>query len=331
MKMRQLGVHGPKVSALGLGCMGMSEGYGAADENEGLATIQRALDLGVTFLDTADIYGPHANERLVGRAIRGRREGVVVATKFGFTTTDAERAAGRQLDARPEYLQRACDASLCRLGVDTIDLYYLHRVDPQVPIEDTIGAMANLVRAGKVRFLGLSEVGPVTLRRAHAVHPISALQSEYSLWTRDPEESGALAGCRELGIALVPFSPLGRGFLTGAIQSPDDFKADDLRRMNPRFQGQNFLLNLRLVEKLKHLAQVRGCSPAQLALAWVLSRGDDVVPIPGTRSRRHLEDNLCALEITMSQDEIAACDAAFIPDAVAGARYREAMLAMIAP
>ncbi len=330
MKLRQLGARGPQVSALGLGCMGMSQGYGVPNEQRGLATIQRALDLGVTFLDTADIYGPHTNERLVGRAIRGRRTGVVLATKFGFIA-DPGLAARRKLDGRPEYVHRACEASLQRLGVETIDLYYLHRVDPQVPIEDTVGAMADLVRAGKVRFLGLSEVGPVTLRRAHAVHPITALQSEYSLWTRDAEDSGALAVCRELGIALVPFSPLGRGFLTGAVRTPDNFDENDLRRQNPRFQGENFARNLQLVDELKRLAQTRGCTPAQLALAWVLSRGDDVIPIPGTQDRRHLEDNLGALEITMSTEELATLEAIFPSDAISGARYREAMMALIAP
>jgi aryl-alcohol dehydrogenase-like predicted oxidoreductase len=258
----------------------------------------------------------------------------VLATKFGFVAeadADAERAAARKLDGRPEYVRSACEASLRRLGVDTIDLYYLHRVDPEVPIEDTVGAMSELVRAGKVRFLGLSEVGPVTLRRAHAVHPITALQSEYSLWTRDPEDSGALAVCRELGIALVPFSPLGRGFLTGAIRTPDHFDADDLRRNNPRFQGENFARNLHLVDELKRLAQARGCTPAQLALAWVLSRGEDVIPIPGTRDRQHLEDNLGALDITISREELASIDAIFPADAISGARYRDAMMAMVAP
>ena len=330
MKTRQLGARGPRVSALGLGCMGMSQNYGAPDEAEGFATIQRALDLGVTFLDTADIYGPHTNERLVGRAIRGRRERIVLATKFGFVADEA-LAATRKLDGRPEYVQRACDASLQRLGVDMIDLYYLHRVDPLVPIEDTVGAMAALVRAGKVRFLGLSEVGPVTLRRAHAVHPITALQSEFSLWTRDPEDSGALAVCRELGIALVPFSPLGRGFLTGAIRSPDNFAEDDLRKQNPRFQGENFTRNLQLVDELHRLARERGCTPAQLALSWVLSRGEDVIPIPGTKDRKHLEDNLRALDLPFASSELAAIEAIFPSDAISGARYREAMLAMIAP
>jgi aryl-alcohol dehydrogenase-like predicted oxidoreductase len=330
MKTRQLGARGPRVSALGLGCMGMSQGYGAPDEKEGLATLHRALDLGVTFLDTADVYGPHTNELLVGRAIAGRRSGVVLATKFGFVA-NPDQVAGRTLDGRPEYVHRACEASLERLGVDTIDLYYLHRVDPEVPIEETVGAMAELVRAGKVRFLGLSEVGPETLRRAHAVHPITALQSEYSLWTRDPDDSGAFAACRELGIALIPFSPLGRGFLTGAIRSPESFDADDLRRKNPRFQGENFQRNLQLVDELKRLAQARGCTPAQLALAWVLSRGEHVIPIPGTKDRKHLEDNLGALRIEMTPAELAGIESIFPSDAISGARYREAMLALIAP
>jgi aryl-alcohol dehydrogenase-like predicted oxidoreductase len=312
--------------------MGMSAAYGAPAEAEGVATIQRALDLDVTFLDTADIYGPHTNERLVGRAIRGRRENIVLATKFGFVAdADKDVANTRKIDGRPEYVRSACEASLQRLGVETIDLYYLHRVDPLVPIEDTVGAMAELVRAGKVRFLGLSEVGPLTLRRAHAVHPITALQSEYSLWTRDPEESGALATCRELGIALVPFSPLGRGFLTGAIRSPDNFDADDLRRKHPRFQGENFARNLQLVDELHRLARERGCTPAQLALSWVLARGEDVIPIPGTKDRQHLEDNLRAPDLPLTPSELAAIEAIFPSDAIAGARYREAMLAMTAP
>ena len=330
MKTRQLGANGPRVSALGLGCMGISDGYGVPDEKEGVATIQRALDLGVTFLDTSDIYGPLTNERVVGRAIQGRRAGLVLATKFGFVT-DPKLAAARKIDGRPEYVKRACEASLERLGVEVIDLYYLHRADPLVPIEDTVGAMAELVRAGKVKWLGLSEVGPKTLRRAHAVHPIAALQSEYSLWTRDPEETGSLAACRELGIALVPFSPLGRGFLTGALRSPEDFDKSDMRRRHPRFQGENFVRNLEVVEELKRLALSRGCTPAQLALAWVLSRGEDVIPIPGTRDRKHLEDNLKALELTMSAAELAAINAIFPADAISGARYNETMRALTAP
>ncbi len=328
MKMRRLGRGGPAVSALGLGCMGMSEGYGAPDEGEAIATIRRALDLGLNFLDTADIYGPHVNEVLVGRAIQGRREDVVLATKFGFVT-DPALARRRTLDGRPDTVRRACEASLRRLGVETIDLYYLHRADPEVPIEDTVGAMAELVRAGKVRHLGLSEVGPETLRRAHAVHPIAALQSEYSLWTRDPEGNGVLETCRDLGIGLVPFSPLGRGFLTGAIRSPDDFAADDFRRENPRFQGENFARNLRLVEAVKRLAQSRGCTSGQLALAWVLAQGEDIVPIPGTKRRKYLEENLGALDVALDAEELAAIDTVFPPETAAGARYPESMLAMV--
>ncbi len=330
MNERRLGPNGPSVSALGLGCMGMSEGYGAADEPEAIATIQRALDLGLSFIDTADIYGPHKNETLVGRAIRDRRAQAFVATKFGFVS-DPDRARARQIDARPEYVQQACDASLRRLCIEMIDLYYLHRVDPDVPIEDTVGAMAELIRAGKVRYLGLSEVGPVTLRRAHAVHPITALQSEYSLWTRDPENNGSLAACEDLGIGFVPFSPLGRGFLTGAIRSPDDFEADDFRRNHPRFQGENFAHNLHLVDELKRLAQARQCTPAQLALAWVLGRGKHIVPIPGTKYRRRLEENIGALQIVLSDTEQASIDAIFAQDKVAGKRYRESMLGLFAP
>ena len=332
MKTRQLGARGPLVSALGLGCMGISQGYGAPAEADGLATIQRALDLGVTFLDTADIYGPHTNEALVGRAIRGRRSSVVLATKFGFVAHPGKSGpSDRLLDGRPEYVASACEASLKRLGVDMIDIYYLHRWDSEVPIEDTVGAMAKLVQAGKVKHLGLSEVGPITLRRAHAVHPITALQSEYSLWTRDPDETGSLAAARELGIAFVPFSPLGRGFLTGAIRSPDNFDADDMRRQHPRFEGENFVRNLQLVDQLKRLAQQRGCTPAQLALSWVLSRGEDIVPIPGTRNRKHLEDNLGALDLPLTAAELASIDAIFPVDAIAGNRYRRNMLATIAP
>jgi aryl-alcohol dehydrogenase-like predicted oxidoreductase len=309
--------------------MGMSEGYGAADEAEAIATLRLAIDLGVTFLDTADIYGPHANERLVGRAIRGQRGDVKLATKFGFVT-DPDRARERTLDARPERVPELCEASLRRLNVECIDLYYLHRVDPTVPIEDTVGAMARLVEQGKVRYLGLSEVGPVTLRRACAVHPIAAVQSEYSLWTRDPEENGALAACTELGVGFVAFSPLGRGFLTGAVRSPDDFAPDDFRRTHPRFQGENFARNLRLVEELRRLAQVKGCTPAQLALAWVLTRGEHVVPIPGTKRRSRLEENVGALSVRLEPDELADLEAIFPADAVAGARYNEGMLGLTA-
>jgi aryl-alcohol dehydrogenase-like predicted oxidoreductase len=331
MKVRQLGKNGPKVSALGLGCMGMSDGYGAPNEVDGLATIHRALDLGVNFIDTADVYGPHTNELLVGRAIRDRRSRIVLATKFGFVS-DADTPQGSvKINGRPDYVARACDASLRRLGVETIDLYYLHRLDPEVPVEETVGAMAELVSAGKVRYLGLSEVGPLTLRRAHAVHPIAAVQSEYSLWTRDPDYSGIHKACHDLGVTLVAFSPLGRGFLTGAIRTPADFDKDDMRREQPRFQGENFARNLQLVDELKKLARKRHCTPAQLALAWVLSQGDHVIPIPGTRHVRNLEDNLGALSITLSPSELSSLEAIFPVDAISGARYREAMLALIAP
>ena len=281
---RTLGRDGPKIFPLGLGCMGMSEGYGAGDERESIETIHRALDLGVNLIDTADIYGPHENELLVGRALRGRRSQAVLATKFGFVT-DPEQAKRRRIDGRPEYARAACDASLRRLGVETIDLWYLHRADPEVPIEDTVGAMSECVRAGKVRRLGLSEVHPDTLRRAHAVHSISALQSEYSMWTRDPEHNGVLATCQELGVTFVAFSPLGRGFLTGTVRSAESLASDDMRRRLPRFQGENLARNTQLVDAVTQLANRRGCTAAQVALAWVLSRGEHVVPIPGTKRR----------------------------------------------
>jgi len=324
---RQLGRTGPFVAALGLGCMGMSEGYGAADEDEAVSTIHRALDLGINLLDTADIYGPLTNELLIGRALRDRRSQAFVATKFGFVT-DKDAAQERNLDARPEYVRQACEASLRRLGIETIDLYYLHRVDPLVPIEDTVGAMAQLVAEGKVRYLGLSEVGPDALARASKVHPITALQSEYSLWTRDIEANGALTACRELGIGVVPFSPLGRGFLTGAIRTPDDFDVNDFRRDHPRFQGENFARNLQLVADVRQLAAAKQCTPGQLALAWVLAQGDDLVPIPDTKRRERLEENCRAVDIHLSADELASIAAIFPPDAAAGARYPEAMLAM---
>jgi aryl-alcohol dehydrogenase-like predicted oxidoreductase len=323
MQTRTLGRNGPTVSALGLGCMGMSEFYGAHNDGESLATLHRALERGVNFLDTADIYGPYTNEELVGRALRGRRDSAFLATKFGFVR-DANPAA-RIIDGRPERVRQACEASLKRLQVAHIDLYYLHRVDPNVPIEDTVGAMAQLVRAGKVRHLGLSEVSPQTLERAHRVHRITALQSEYSLWTRDPED-GVLEACERLGIGLVPYSPLGRGFLTGTIQSPDDFASDDYRRTNPRFQGENFTRNLALVDKVRSLAKSKGCSPAQLALAWVLAQGEHIVPIPGTRRVRNLEENLGALQVRLDAGELAAIEEVFPAGITAGARYTEAML-----
>ncbi|MCA9517683.1 MAG: aldo/keto reductase [Myxococcales bacterium] len=319
------------VPAMGLGCMGMSAFYGAErsaeTEREALATIDRALEVGVGFLDTADMYGVGANEELVGRAIRGRRDRFVVATKFGIVV-DPDDLRKRRICGRPDYVRAACDASLRRLGVDTIDLYYLHRLDPDVPVEDTVGAMADLVRAGKVRHLGLSEVDADTLRRACVVHPIAALQTEYSLWSREPED-GLITACRALGTGFVAYSPLGRGFLTGAIRSPDDFAPDDVRRFFPRFVGENFRKNLDLVAKVEAMAAERGVTPAQLALAWVMARGDDVVPIPGTRRRVHLDDNILAMGLALDDDDLAALDA-IAPDGVAaGARYPEQLMGAV--
>lgn len=320
MRQRKLGGQGLTVSAVGLGCMGMSEFYGPGDEAESTATLHRALELGVTFLDTADMYGPFKNEELVGRAIRGRRGQVVLATKFG----NERRADGTwvRINGRPEYVRQACDASLRRLGVDHIDLYYQHRVDPTVPIEETVGAMAGLVRAGKVRFLGLSEAGPATLRRAHAVHPISALQTEYSLWSRDVEDE-ILPAARQLGIGFVAYSPLGRGFLSGQIRRPEDLPEGDFRRSNPRFQGENFQRNLTLVDRVRELAAEKKVTPSQLALAWVLSRGDDVVPIPGTKRRKYLEENAAAAELSLTAEDLRRIEEAAPRGAFAGTRYPE--------
>ena len=320
MSMRQLGLDGPVVSAPGLGCMGMSEFYGERDDTESVATIHRALDLGINLLDTADIYGPFTNERLVGRAIAGRRHEVVLATKFG--NVRGENGAFLGINGSPDYVHRACDASLQRLGVETIDLYYQHRVDTTVPIEDTVGAMAELKRAGKIRHLGLSEASIATIRRAHAVHPITALQTEYSLWTRDPEE-GLLAACRELGIGFVAYSPLGRGFLTGRYKTPDDFAADDWRRNNPRFQGDNFRRNLAMVDRVARVAARKGCTPAQLALAWVLARGGDIVPIPGSKRRERLEENAAAADIRLTPEDLQEIDALLPPGMASGTRYPE--------
>jgi aryl-alcohol dehydrogenase-like predicted oxidoreductase len=318
MKTRKLGTQGLTVSAIGLGCMGMSEFYGSSNDAESLDTIHRALDLGVNFLDTADMYGPFTNEQLVGRAIRGRRDSVVVATKFGNERNPDGSWVG--INGRPEYVRAACDASLQRLAVDHIDLYYQHRVDTSTPIEDTVGAMADLVRAGKVRYLGLSEAAPQTIRRAHKVHPITALQTEYSLWSREPEDE-ILPTVRELGIGFVAYSPLGRGFLSGKIKTVDDLEPDDYRRNSPRFQGENFAKNLALVARIEELAKKRGVTPSQLALAWLLTRGNDIVPIPGSRKRRHLEENVDGAAIELSRDELARIDEAAPVGFAAGERY----------
>ena len=318
MKQIQLGSQGLKVSHLGLGCMGMSEFYGTRDDEESVATIHRALDLGVTFLDTSDAYGPHTNEVLVGKAIRGRRNEVQLATKFGILRS--EDPAFRGIGGNPDYVRSACEASLKRLNVEVIDLYYQHRVDSATPIEDTVGAMADLVKAGKIRYLGLSEASAGTIRRAHATHPISALQSEYSLWSRELEDE-ILPTLRELGIGLVPYSPLGRGFLTGQFRSPDDFAPDDYRRNSPRFQGENFQKNVDLAGRIRDFASAKGCTPGQLALAWVLAQGEDIIPIPGTKRRTFLEENVGATAVSLTPDELAEIDRVLPHSAFLGERY----------
>jgi len=318
MEQRQLGTSGLTVSAIGLGCMGMSQSYGAGDDEESVRTIHRALDLGVTYLDTADVYGQGSNEKLVGQAIRERRQDVVLGTKFGLIPSASGPATG--VDGRPERVRPSCEASLRRLGVDVIDLYYLHRVDPNTPIEDTVGAMSQLVREGKVRFLGLSEAGPRTIRRAHRTHPIAALQSEYSLWSRAPE-AAVLPACRELGIGFVPFSPLGRGFLSGVVKETEKLAQNDVRRRLPRFQEGNLEQNIVLVQRLEAMARSKGCSAPQLALAWLLAKGQEIVPIPGTKRRRYLEENVRAMDIALNGEDLTALEEAFPSESVAGERY----------
>ncbi len=327
MQSRQLGRSGLTVSSLGLGCMGMSEFYGPSDEAESIATIHRAIERGITFFDTADVYGPFKNEELVGRAIRGKRDKLVIGTKFGIVR-DPNNPKARGVNGRPEYIRQACEASLKRLSIDVIDLYYQHRVDPNTPIEETVGAMAELVSEGKIRHIGLSEASQKTLRRAAKIHPITALQTEYSLWSRDPE-SGILATCRELGIGFVAYSPLGRGFLTGQLKRFDDFAPDDFRRGISRFQGENFQKNVDLVAKVEEIAKEKSCTPSQLALAWVLAQGEDIVPIPGTRRRKNLEENAGAVNVKLTAEDLLRINEVFPHGVAAGQRYSEQMMKLI--